>query len=201
MTSIHIPFTLRSIRSFAHTHDDLPAFHAAFLVLTFLAAALLNLGFFALLIAIHMALDVFKYREVHNLPFKQVVEGVIRESIVDITLLLFGLTIAVYLHPSVTGISGVKGIMLAQLTVVRGAGVIAPKLKILYDFLKVLSHVELYLKRLHPRFKKKPTTLELACCASILLTVALLALAPYMLGFTSAEYGHVLIEELLPWNL
>ena len=54
------------LRTFAWVHDELPAFHAAYLVLTFLTAALFNFGVFALLIAAHMMLDFVKYREVHG---------------------------------------------------------------------------------------------------------------------------------------
>ena len=57
---------IRHLRIFAHEHDDIPAFHAAYLVGTFLAAAIFNLGFFLLLIIGHMCLDVVKYRDFHG---------------------------------------------------------------------------------------------------------------------------------------
>ena len=194
-------FSVRSIRIFAREHDDLPAFHAAFLVLTFLAAAMLNLGFFALLIALHMVLDVVKYRDVHRLNWFKTAEGVLRESIVDVTLLSFGLVVSVYLHPSLTGLIGIKGLMLAELTVVRGVGVVAPKLKILYDSLKILYHLEVYLDRIHPRLGEKLSPVDYACAFSLTVTIGLLIIAPLALGLSTQEYFLILLEEGIPWKL
>ena len=149
--------SILSLKRFAHYHDDLPAFHAAYLVLTFLAAAVLNMGFFAFLIVVHMALDCVKYREIHRFSWPKAIEGMLRESLIDLTLLFFGLVVAVYLHPIVTGLSGIKGLMLAEITILRGIGVMGTKLTILYDTLKILAHVEQYLHRIHPRIGKKAT--------------------------------------------
>lgn len=194
-------FSLKSIRTFAHQHDDLPAFHAAYLVLTFLAAALFNLGFFAVIIAVHMALDTFKYREVHGLSWKRTIEGVIRESLIDCTLFLFGLVISVYLHASLTGLSGIKGMMLAEITVLRGVGIMTPKLKILYEMLKILSDLDHYLMRLHPRFGKNAGLIEYVCMFSICVTLGMLLIAPILLMLTFDQYAFILIDELTPWHL
>lgn len=192
-------FTLRSIRSFAHQHDDLPAFHAAYLVLTLLAAALFNLGFFALLIVMHMMLDVFKYRDVHGYSWSKTIEGVIRESIIDVSLLLMGLTIAVYLHPSLALFTGLKGILLAEITILRAIGVISPKLKILYDFLKIFAHVDLYIRRVHPRLGKEAVFIEYVAMLSLLVSIGLLFIAPIVLLLDPAEYLTILLGELVPW--
>ena len=193
--------SLSSIRSFAHSHDDLPAFHAAYLVLTFLAAAMFNFGFFALVIAVHMALDVYKYRDVYGLTWKRTAEGVVRESIIDITLFLMGLVVSVYLHPSLTGLNGIKGLMLAEITVLHGIGVMAPKLKILYDMIKILSHVDSYLHRLHKHFGKHLGMIEYVCMFSIVVTLAMLVLAPVLLMLNNGQYAMILIDELTPWKL
>lgn len=190
-----------SVRTFAHTHDNLPAFHAAYLVLTFLAAAMLNIGFFAVIILGHMALDVFKYREVHSLNWKRTLEGAARESIVDVTLLLFGLVIAVYLHPSLTGLAGIKGMMLAELTVARAIGVMTPKLKILFELLKILSDIDHYLMRLHPRFGKNLSVIEYVCSFSICISLGMLIIAPILLMLSNQQYGMILLSELTPWKI
>ena len=194
-------FSLKPIRSFAHRHDDLPAFHAAYLVLTFLAAALFDIGFFAVLIAAHMGLDVFKYREVHGLDWKHTAEGVVRESIVDLTLLLFGLVVAVYQHPSLTGMVGIKGMMLAEITVLRGVGIMTPKLKILYDMLKILSDLDHYLMRLHPRFGKSVSMVEYVCMFSLCISLGMLIIAPILRMISNADDASILIEERTPWKL
>ncbi len=193
-------FSLRSIRTFAHQHDDLPAFHAAYLVLTFLAAALFNLGFFAVLIVLHMALDIFKYRDVHRLGWRKTLEGMVRESIIDIALLLMGLTVAVYLHPSLPAYAGIQGLMLAEITLLRAVGVITPKLKILYDFLKVLAHVDRYLQKKHPRLGKNVSSIELVSLFSLCVTVGMLIAAPALLSIDSFQYLSIVLDEMIPWT-
>lgn len=195
------PSFFGGIRSFAHQHDDLPAFHAAFLVLTFMAAALLNLGFFAILILMHMGLDVFKYREVHKFGWSKTIEGVVRESIVDIALFAMGLAIAVYLHPSLALYSGLKGLVLAELTVLRALGVLTPKLKILFDFIKIASHVDHYIHSLHRNLGKQPSIIEYVSIFSIFITAGMLLIAPVLLMIDAAEFVRVLMGELVPWNL
>lgn len=195
------PFSVRTLRSFAHQHDNLPAFHAAYLVLTLLAAAMFNLGFFAVLIIAHMGLDVFKYRDVHGLSWKRTVEGVIRESMVDIALFFMGLVVAVYLHPTLFAYSSIKGMMMAEVTVVRAVGLLTPKLKILYDLLKILSDIEHYLGRLHPRFGKNLAVIEYVCSFSICITLGMLLIAPILLMIDGATYLGLLVEELTPWKI
>lgn len=190
-----------SLRAFAREHDDLPAFHAAYLLLTFIAAGLFNLGFFALLIVGHMCLDVFKYRDVHRFSWARTVEGVIRESLIDVTLLCMGLVFAIYLHPSLSGLLGIKGIMLAELTILRGVGMMTPKLKILYEFLKILSHVDLYLTRLHPKIGKKLSLVEYVCLLSICVALGLLIGAPIILELSDGHFLKMFLEEMTPWRI
>jgi len=193
-------FSLRNLRSFAYQHDDLPAFHAAYLVLTLLAAALFNLGFFAGLILLHMALDVFKYRDVHKRSWSKTVEGIVRESIIDVSLLVMGLAVAVYLHPSLPLFAGVSGLMLAEITLLRAIGVLSPKLKILYDFLRILSHTDLYLKNVHLQLGKKATLIEYVAMMSLCVSLGLLFIAPVVLLIDPAQYVSILLGELLPWT-
>lgn len=193
-------FGIRNLRTFANQHDDLPAFHAAYLVLTLLAAALFNLGFFAVLIVLHMGLDIFKYRDVHHYSWKKTIEGMVRESIVDVSLLSMGLAVAVYLHPSLPLFAGVQGLMLAEITLLRAVGVITPKLKVLYDFLKIASHVDLYLRHVHPRFGKGASTVEYVATLSLLVSLGLLFIAPVILLIDPAQYLSILLGELIPWT-
>ncbi len=193
-------FTFRSIRNFAHEHDDLPAFHAAYLVLTFLAAALFNLGFFAVLIVLHMALDVYKYRDVHRLSWKKTIEGMLRESLLDLSLLCMGMTVAVYLHPALPLYAGVQGLVLAEITLVRAVGVVTPKLKILYDFLKILAHIDHYLGKKHVRLGKNVSTIELVSLFSLCVSVGMLIAAPALLSVDAAQYLSIMLDEMIPWT-
>ncbi len=193
-------FTLRNVRSFAYQHDDLPAFHAAYLVLTFLAAALFNLGFFALLVVLHMALDVYKYRDVHRLSWAKTVEGVIRESLIDTSLLLMGLAVTVYLHPSLALYTGIKGMMLAEITLIRAVGVLAPKLKILYDFLHIVAQLDHYLHRKHPQLNKPASVVEYVALFGMFISLGLLFIAPAALGMHADQYIGILLQEMIPWT-
>lgn len=199
--SIHTPSIITSLRGFARAHDELPAFHAGFMVLTFLAAAMLNLGFFGFLVLVHMSLDIVKYREVHRQTWKRTAEGVFRESIVDIALFAMACVFSLYLHPSVTGITGVQGMMLAELTVLRGVGILTPKLKILYDFLKILSHMDLYLERMHPRMGKALVMTEWVSIFSIAVSLLLVVSAPLLLHVSPVDVVRMMANVCNPFTV
>lgn len=188
-------------RHFAHCHDDLPAFHAGYLVLTFLVTAMFNMGAFGLLIVAHMALDIVKYREVHQYSWTGVVQGVVRESLIDITLLFIGFVFAVYLHHSIAGVASLSGLMRAEVTVIRMLGTIIPKLKILHHFLKVIAHLRHYLDTVHPHMSEGLTPLERTCVMSLFLTGVMLLLSPWILEIDTETFIRVVEEELVPWNL
>ena len=117
---------LTPLSYFAQHHDEFPAFHAGYLALTIIAAAMLNLGFFAVLVLIHMALDVYKYKVVHKSSWLEVAEGVFRESLLDITLLLLGLVFAVYLYNVTLG-AEVLGYTSAKMNMLRAVLLFIPK--------------------------------------------------------------------------
>lgn len=188
---------ISAFRSFAHAHDELPAFHAAYIALAFLAAALLNLGAFALLVIGHMVLDVLKYREVHGLTWRLTALGVLRESLVDITLLAIGLVFAVYLHHSV-GIASLSGLLRAELTVLRMFGTLIPKAKILHDILKVVAHLHHYLEQVHPRLRQSWSQLEHYCMYFLVISVLLLIFAAPLMGVHWEVVKGVLLEEMVP---
>jgi len=190
--------TLQHIRIFAHTHDDLPAFHAGYLVLTFLVAAMFNMGTFAILVIAHMSLDIVKYREVHGLPWRGVIEGTVRESLMDLTIFFVGIVFAVYLHHSVAGIATLSGFMRAELTVVRALGTIIPKVTILHHILYIMAHIQQYLNSIHPQIRKGWSQLEKVCLVSFAISLLLLALAPSILALDAPQLGQIILEEMMP---
>ena len=191
---------IASVRHFAHEHDDLPAFHAAFLVLAFVTAGLFNLGAFGLLVLAHMALDVVKYRERHQFSWKQTVEGVVRESLLDVTLLCVGLVFSVYLHHGV-GVASVAGLMRAELTVVRMLATLVPKLKILHHFLKIVAHLHHYMEQVHPKHRKGWSGLDFLCFYFIGLSAFLVLFAAPLMQIEWSLVGEILAEELIPWRI
>lgn len=193
-----MPRSLTHVRTFAHHHDELPAFHAGYLVFSFLVASLFSMGAFAMLVLIHMGLDVVKYREYHHLPWKEVLEGVIRESLLDITLVFVGLVFAVYLHHSLIGVAGLSGILRAEVTITRALGTILPKLKILEDFLKVVVHIHHYMQSIHPMMRRGLSSMEFFSVFCLITCALLLLIAPSLLATDIATVTRILIEEMTP---
>ncbi len=195
---MYINNLLHPFHSFAHRHDDLPAFHAGFLILTLLAAAMFSLGAFGLLIIAHMVLDYIKYREYHGYSLRLTFEGMVRESLVDVTLFMLGLVFAVFLHHSVA-FPGISGIMRTEITVIRMFGTLIPKMKILHNFLKVVAHLRHYLDHAHPHLRRHWSSLDKVCFFSIVLcSLMLLASAP-ILQVNYSIVAEIIKEELIPW--
>lgn len=188
------------VRRFAHEHDELPAFHAAYLVLAFLSALIFNLGAFGLIIVAHMALDVVKYREYHGLSWKLTWKGVWKESLVDVTLLLVGLVFSIYLHHSV-GVASVSALMRVEISFIRTAAMLVPKLKILHHFLKVIAHLRHYLDQIHPRLREDWSRLDYLCFYFCGFSLLLIIFAPPLMGVPAHEIHDILAKELIPWRL
>lgn len=189
-----------NMKRFAHEHDDLPAFHAGFLMLTFLCAILLPLGAFVVLVAIHALLDVYKYRDRHGYSWKKVWKGVVKEGLMDGTLIIIGFVFAVYLHHS-TGIETVSMLMRMEMWMLRFFGTTIPKLTILHSFLKILSHVHHYIEQIHPRMRKGWSKLDQLCFIFIGVAVLMLVIAPVLLGVETRVVTDILRQELLFWHL
>lgn len=188
---------LNHLRRFAHMHDDIPAFHAGYLVLTLLAAAMFNLGTFGLLIIAHMTLDFVKYREQHGYGWKLTLEGIVRESLLDVTLLMIGLVFSLYLHHSVA-FAGISGLMRTEVTVLRMFGTLIPKMKILHSFLKVMAHLRHYLNHAHPHLRQHWSGIDRVCFLSIMLSAFLLFFAAAILQIGFGQVELILLEELIP---
>ncbi|MDD4287699.1 MAG: hypothetical protein PHO20_06025 [Candidatus Peribacteraceae bacterium] len=189
-----------ALRHFAHDHDELPAFHAGYLVLTVIAAAILNLGTFALLIVAHISLDIVKYRDVHHLSWKHTLEGTVRESLLDMLLLSIALTLSLYLHHTI-GIIAVSGVMRADLTIARFAGVFLPKVEILHRFLSVLLNIGEHIRTLHERLGKALASGERLFIFLLVVSLVLLFAAPAVLDISFSSFVATLSNELIPWRI
>lgn len=190
-----MPHTLASARLFAHRHDELPAFHAAYLVITVLCAALLSLGAFAALIIAHMALDYVKYRDYHRFTFRKTIEGMVRESLFDVALLSIGLTFTVYFHHAMA-VASISGLLRSELTMVRALGTVIPKFLILNDSLKVWIHVRNYLEHPHPRIGKFWTLTERLSILTVITGIVALFLAAPLMGADVSTVLGILGEEM-----
>jgi len=193
-------FLNQRLHSFAHRHDDLPAFHAGYLVLTLLAAAMFSLGAFGILILAHMVLDYVKYREHLGYSWRLTFEGMVRESLVDFTLFMIGMVFSVYLHHSIA-FPGISGVMRAELVIIRVFGTVIPKMKILHNFLKVIAHLRHYLDHAHPHLRQHWSGIDRVCFITVLLCVFLLFFAAPILHVGFSDIGGILSEELIPWKI
>lgn len=188
------------IRNFAHSHDDIPAFHAGYLILAILFAALFNLGAFLLLIVAHMSLDLVKYRERHGFSWVKTGEGILRESLNDITLLSIGLALSVYLHHHI-GISTISGLLHLHVSIIRSLILLVPKFQILRHFLTVVLHLRRYIQDLHPGMSRGWSGPEQCCFAMIGITLTLVVFAAPLMHVPWSLVGDILAEELIPWRL
>jgi hypothetical protein len=189
--------TFNGVRAFAHEHDDIPAFHAAYLVATFLAAAILNLGFFLGLILLHMALDFIKYRDIHKESYRLTFRAMILESISDIAFFLLALTFAVYFSHTFL-LAAASGLVRSELTVLRALGTLIPKVAIFEHMVTVMVSMHSYLhtevEGIHgPMTRVQVWSLRVstACTGLLLLSVFL-----YWQG--GADLVPVLLRELVP---
>ena len=192
---------MNTLKSFALRHDQLPAFHAGYLVLTILIASMFHLGAFALLIIGHMTLDCIKYRETHHYSWRKTGMAMLRESLVDITLLLLGLLFAVYLHHSLPVIAGLSGLYRSEVTVMRALGMFIPKVRILCEFLCILSNIHQYMNTVPTYLGKKWTPVEYTCVLSLALMVVLMLLAPAVLSVDASLILGILGAEMVPWKI
>lgn len=186
-----------SIRGFAHEHDDIPAFHAAFLVGTILCAAVFNLGFYAILIVAHVALDIVKYRDVHHMSFRQTVKAAALESIGDIALFLLALNFAVYLNHTFM-LNALSGMMRSELTVLRAFGTMVPKIRILENMCAIALNFHGYMHTPHPALDRKLSRLEKWSIRTIVVSIVLLVIAVFMFQANQWDLAQVLAHELIP---
>ena len=194
---MHTHTAISTLRHFAREHDELPAFHAGYLVLTVITAGLLNLGAFFLLIAAHFSLDLVKYREVHDLSWGQTLEASLREGLLDFFLLMTALTFSVYIRNAI-GIAAVSGIIRSDLTLARFAGVFLPKFEMLHRFLGILLNIGRHLRTIHLRIGQRLTSSERLQLFLLTASLILLLAAPVILHQSATTIGGIVAHEMLP---
>lgn len=180
------------LRPFGVDACKLPAFHAAYLMLSVIAAAMFPLGFFALLIAIHMALDFYKCRNT---------KAVFRESLMDLTLLSLAFTACVYLSQELSMIAVLTGPARTYVTLMRGFAVLLAKLTILHHSLRILFHLETYLHTRHAGLHARWSTTETLCLVIVVIAVLSISFAPAILPMGAGDLRDVLIRQVRPWKV
>ncbi|MBP9774107.1 MAG: hypothetical protein KBD00_05815 [Candidatus Peribacteraceae bacterium] len=186
--------------SFVHHHDDLPVFQAAYLVGAFLAALIFNIGFFLVLVSIHVVLDTIKYRQRFGFSIGNSVRHALVESLFDISLFLVALALTLYLNHSY-GLAAISGIARTQLTLLAAIGTVGPKMKILRDTVTASLHItgHSFAAASHGR-------IVLSSMQQLMLAVSAVALAaiiytPVAYATHEVDLWFVLYNNLVPWIL
>jgi hypothetical protein len=192
--------TSRKLKAFAVRHDYSPAFHATYLALTILISAMLNLGAFVLLIAGHMALDTVKYRETHGMRWKLVARGVIRESLIDVVLLVIGFASVVYLHHGV-GLAAASGLLRSQATLIQGVILVTAKSRILFDVLCVLNSLPQHMQTVLVHPKKPWSAFECFLFGVLGACLVLLLVLPLLIGLPMEVLQKALDGQMVPWHI
>lgn len=189
-----------AFRPFGFSYEELPAFHAAYFMLIVIFAGIFNLGFFAVLIGVHLVLDFIKYRFYLHKKRTNAAFSVFRESMADIALFFLALSSLVYLHSSLPIIAGLSGMKLTHVIVMRALAVLLPKLTILHHMLRIAFNVPAYLHTPTERPRKMWSLAECVYASTLCLSLFFLAIAPGVLGLDMVAFKEMLLEQLVPWN-
>ena len=200
MTTTDImPAVTTNIRRFLLAHDEAPAFHATYLAMIFLTAVLLNVGAFAVLVLLHAMLDIAKYRHAQKMSFVRAVRASCRESVVDIALLMVALCFAVYLHHA-TSIVAVSGALHIEQTLIRGFGMILPRMEVLFHNVRALTGKgEVTDAKSGTKAAVWKLTEKLSFLTLILASILVLV-SPFVLGDQEAVL-RILAEQMIPWRI
>lgn len=191
---------LSTVRTFAHEHDDLPAFRLGYLAVSIIVAMILNVGAFALVITAHAALDCVKYREFHGLTWRKTLKGIVHENLFDVTLLMIALCFGIYFHHT-AGLFVMSGVVRADLEAIRILGIVVPKFEIAEEFCKVICHLWAHLRTPHLRIELPWSAGERMQFIFITACFILLIAAPVTLHLTGQTYAGIVADELIPWRM
>jgi hypothetical protein len=186
----------KHLQFFARALDTIPALRAGHIALIVLAAALLNVGAFAVLILGHMCLDVIKYRD-GKTGWGGAFRRTWHANIVDVALLVISFTIALYFHHT-GGIIVISGIVRADVLLLQALVVFLPKAKILY---RTLHSIQVMQSRMTNSFPLQWTPGRAFATAAIAVCVLLLIVAPIVLKIQSGSLVGFVERELVPWHL
>lgn len=190
----------RHFQSLVRAHDDLPAFHAGYVVLVVLAAFLFNLGFFAALVALSIALDLQQRRASSRFRFARGARLSAREHLPDIGLLLAGLVAAVYLG-SIADAASIAGALRTGLELTALLSVAAPKLLLLRRFLRRWMPFHRRFEEPRAALPRRLRATERAILFACVLGAALLTGARVMLPIDTATLVRLYAEQLVPWRI
>ncbi|NOS67527.1 MAG: hypothetical protein HOO67_04155 [Candidatus Peribacteraceae bacterium] len=186
-----------NIRAFALVHDDVPAFHVACIVLTVLAAMLLNTGAFAVLIAAHAALDIVKYRDVHAMSWAKTLAATFREALLDLFFLSLALCFALYLHHG-QSIFVLSRLVHTEEILLRVFGIGLARLEVLLHGFWVFSNVRQHLTEVR-RATGTWRSVEVLCLCGFVASMMFIAMLALVME--PGAFQKVFLEQMVPWRI
>lgn len=193
-------YTLTRLRLLLRVREEMPALHASFLLLTFIAAALLNLGFFAVLVFLHMMVDAVKYREVHRYSWTQTLRATLIESLVDLMLLSLGTFAAIYLHRD-AGIVATSSVLSVKAIIARAAMLYIPRVEILSHTVHIASNLRRHVRDATTKRNAMLTRGQRLSLFALLFCTLMILWAPFILPLSDQSLVQVLADQWVPWRL
>ncbi|MFA6038938.1 MAG: hypothetical protein WCV62_03370 [Candidatus Peribacteraceae bacterium] len=187
MTRIRLRFSLSA-------WEGLPAFQAGLFVVTAIVASLVNFGVIALVLVARMTYDVV-LATTRGAERKAALYGVIRGSLLDILLLVYGINLAVYAAtPPVTLLKDTVDI--ALWTVLVGTGFLVAKMAILYRSYRHVVITKNDAAQTGP-LSNEETTLIFLIFAGVLALIA----SPRLITGGARNLLGILRRQIIPWRL
>ncbi len=174
--------------------EGLPAFQAGLFVVTAIIASLVNFGVIALVLAARMTYDLVA-ETTHGTERKAAFTAVLRGSLVDILLLVYGINLAVYAATPPESLLK-DTVDIALWTVLVGTGFFVTKMAVLYRSYRhvVVNKAD---RSLTGPLSNAETTLIFLILAGIL---ALTASPRLLLGGAKTMMG-ILRKQVIPWRV
>ena len=179
---------------------DLPALHAAYVLMAIIAAGLLNLGVIGMLLCTHLVLDVWKYHVRFRIGLARLPSVLLRANIIDLTLFFLAVCTSVYLNQSLPHIAALAAAGHSHVILMRGIAVLLPKFIIFHHSLRVWLNVKHWKKHRHSMIGKRMTVTEWTCVFALTISLLLLVTAPVILALSGAQFARIMIGMLRFWS-
>ncbi len=196
----HMKKVSTAVKRLAKAHDHMSAMQIGAGIFILLVAALFNPGAFGILVLTHMALDVIKYRQIHQWPWSTTLVATLRESLVDLALLSFIFCIGLY--------ASFGAELMPHGTILATEALLFRALVVLLVQVEVCRHVlhgitdsighfpDVRLGVTGPLY---PIEVWAMCLLSI--CIFLIVLIPILLHLTTTEFTYAVLQQLIPWRI
>jgi len=185
-------------RFLAYYREELPAFHAGFVVTLLVLSSLLNLGAFVLLLAARTTLDIVKCRERERMGWRETLGAVVQAGLLEYVLFTFLLLATIFLQES--GVLFGGGVRAAA-ELLRGGVFFALKGVLLFRLLPVLLHPRSYIEECGVDMRRPFSSVEQSFLLALVTGLLLLGLSPAIVNGGWQKILQILRKQIVPWKL